>query len=181
MLAQREESALLIVDMQERLLPAMAERENLVKNARTLLAAAARLAVPVVVSEQYVKGLGPTVAPIREALPAGAAVMEKVSFSCLGDDALARHLAGLKRPQIIVAGIEAHVCVLQTAEQLLAAGHAVFVIADATSSRAPANHGAAMARLAGAGCIVATTEMVLFEWLQRAATPEFRELSLLVK
>jgi len=181
MLLQRENSCLIIVDIQERLLPAMIGRDGVVRNAGILLKAAARLDVPVIASEQYSKGLGPTVPELRQALPAAATIIEKVSFSCLGDDAFARRLRELDRSQIVVAGIEAHVCVLQTADQLLAAGFDVFVVADATASRTTVSHDLAMARLARAGCAVVTAEMVVFEWLQVAGTPEFKDLSALIK
>jgi nicotinamidase-related amidase len=181
MLVQRDNACLLIVDVQARLLPAMADRDEVVKNAAVLLKAAARLDIPVIASEQYPKGLGPTVPEIARSLPAGATVIEKMSFSCLADETFARRLRELGRTQVVVAGIEAHVCVLQTAEQLIASGHDVFVVADATSSRTPASHDLAMARLARAGCTIVSTEMVVFEWMQVAGTPEFRELSALIK
>jgi len=181
MLLQRENSCLIVVDIQERLLPAMIGRDGVVRNTGILLQAAARLDVPVIASEQYPKGLGPTVPELRQALPPAATIIEKASFSCLGEDAFARRLRELDRSQIVVAGIEAHVCVLQTAGQLLAAGFDVFVVADATASRTPVSHDLAMARLARAGCAVVTAEMVVFEWLQVAGTPEFKDLSALIK
>ncbi|MCU0837598.1 MAG: hydrolase [Rhodospirillales bacterium] len=181
MLVDRETSCLAIVDIQTKLLPAMTDSASLVNNATLLLQAASRLALPVLVSEQYAKGLGPTVAEIRQALPASAAIVEKVSFSCLVEEAFARRLEQLGRRQIVVAGIEAHVCVLQTADQLVAAGFDVFVVADATASRTLASHQAAMQRLAACGCTIVTTEMVIFEWLRVAATPEFKALSALIR
>ncbi len=138
------------------------------------------MAFPCSPPEQYPKGIGHLVAPIGELLPAGS-VVEKVHFSCMADADFARRFAALGRRQAVVAGLEAHVCVLQTAEGLLAAGNDVFVVADAVSSRLPANHAMAMRRLEGAGARIVTTEMVVFEWLGQAATPEFRELSRLIK
>jgi nicotinamidase-related amidase len=180
MLLNSAESCLLVIDIQARLLPAMTAPSQVADNAAVLIRAAKRLQVPVLASEQYPQGIGRTVPEIAALLPAGC-VAEKVHFSCLGDQALAARFDAMGRRQAVLAGIEAHVCVLQTAEDLLAAGRQVFVVADATSSRSPANHQAALQRLAAAGARIVTTEMVVFEWLARAATPEFRELSALIK
>jgi nicotinamidase-related amidase len=180
MLLQRDASCLVLIDIQERLLPAMADPAGVVKNTQILLRSAATLGVPVLASEQYAKGLGPTVAELANLLPADA-VVEKLSFSCLGEEAFAARLRALDRRQVVVVGIEAHVCVLQTADPLVAAGYDVFVVADATSSRVALNHELAMARLARCGCSIVTTEMVVFEWLQVAGTPEFKALSALVR
>lgn len=180
MLINAAESCLLVVDIQERLLPAVAEPGTVVANTAVLLKSAETLGIPVLASEQYPKGIGHTVAEVAALLPAGV-VVEKLHFSCLADEAFSRRLAGLGRRQAVVVGLEAHVCVLQTAEGLLAAGHDVFVVADAVASRRPANHAAAMRRLEGAGARIVTTEMVVFEWLAQAGTPAFRALSRLIK
>ena len=147
---------------------------------RVLIEAAGRLSIPVLASEQHPRGLGPTVSEVRELLPGGS-VVEKMHFSCLGDAGFARRLDDVGRPQAVLAGIEAHVCVLQTAEDLIASGRQVFVVADATGSRTSASHETAMTRLRAAGAFVVTTEMVVFEWLERAGTPEFKALSALIK
>jgi nicotinamidase-related amidase len=173
-------SQLLVVDMQERLLPAVADAERVIARVRLMIAAAARLGVPVTVSEQYPKGLGATVATLREALSQDAAILPKLSFSCLGEPALAARLAALSRPQLVVCGAEAHVCVLQTALTALAT-HEVFIVADATSSRDPANARLAMDRARAAGCVIVSSEMVVFEWLERAGTDDFRALAPLLK
>ncbi len=180
MLISRDKSCLLVVDVQARLAPAMAAERMVVDNTRLLLKAAGRLDVPVLVSEQYRRGLGPTVEAVAEFVPDGA-VVEKMHFSCMNDAGFAGQFRQTGRPMAVVAGIEAHVCVLQTVEQLLESGNAVFVVADATSSRTPANHAAALERMRHAGARVVTTEMVVFEWLEKAGTPEFKELSALVK
>jgi nicotinamidase-related amidase len=180
MLVNAGESCLLVVDVQERLLPAVTDGEAVVENTAILLKAAAALDVPVLASEQYPKGIGHTVPELSALLPADA-VVEKVHFSCLADAGFAGRFAALGRRQAVIAGLEAHVCVLQTAEQILADGHDVFVVADAVSSRAPANHAAALRRLEAAGARIVTTEMVVFEWLGQAGTPAFRELSRLIK
>lgn len=180
MLIDPNTSSLLVIDVQARLLPKMAAARDVVDNVTVLLKAAARLDIPVLVSEQYRKGLGTTVAELQPLLPSGN-VIEKLAFSCLGENAFATRLRDLGRAQAVVAGIEAHVCVLQTAEQLLENGVRVFVVADATSSRVPASHARALERLRAAGAVIVTTEMVVFEWLRRAGTPEFKEISALIK
>jgi nicotinamidase-related amidase len=180
MLIERELSCLLVVDVQARLAPAMAATRQVIDNVGILLAAAQRLDVPILASEQYRRGLGPTVPEVAKHLPDGA-VVEKLHFSCLGDENFALRFRSINRPQAVVAGIEAHICVLQTAEQLLDGGKDVFVVADATSARTPANHAAALERMRAAGARIVTTEMVVFEWLEKAGTPEFKELSGLIK
>jgi len=180
MLLDATRCCLLVIDVQEVLVPAMADPARVIKGAALLMQAANRLAIPVVVSEQYPRGLGPTVAELRALAPEGA-VLDKVHFSCAADSALKGKLDGAGAKQVVIVGIEAHVCVLQTALELLAEGWEVFVVADATASRTEANHALAMARLAAAGATIGSVEMVVFEWLRRAGTPEFKELSKLVK
>jgi nicotinamidase-related amidase len=181
MLLDAAKASLLVVDVQERLLPAMVEPAQVVAKASILLQAAAMLSLPVAVSEQYPKGLGHTVA----ALPRGdAVVMEKMSFSCWRDAGLRQHFIHLHengRPLVIVAGIEAHVCVLQSCLDLAQAGFGVFAVADAMSSRAPTSVALALHRMRQAGVEVVNAEMVVFELLQRASTPAFKALSALIR
>lgn len=177
---RNEKSCLLVVDVQSRLLPAIAAPERVVANTAVLIQAARRLNVPILVSEQNPRGLGTTVEALA-AMVSPDEVAAKMHFSCLGDDGFGRRLAALGRSQAVVVGIEAHVCVLQTALDLVADDHAVFVVADATGSRAPDNHALAMARLRAAGAAIVSTEMVVFEWLEKAGTPEFRALTALIK
>ncbi|MBP2298596.1 hydrolase [Azospirillum picis] len=176
-----QESVLVVVDLQERLLPAIHGAGPVLRHAAMLLRGAAALSVPVVVTEQYPRGLGATVAEVRAELPPGTPVIEKISFSSTGEAAFNRALDDLARPQVVLCGTEAHVCVLQTALGLQEAGRSVFVVADAVSSRSPANHHTAIERLRGAGITIVTTEMVLFEWLERAGTPAFKQLIALIK
>lgn len=180
MLMSATASCLLVVDIQERLLPKMAMPEAVVENATVLIKSARRLDIPVLVSEQYPRGLGGTVADLVPLLRSDEKV-EKVHFSCIGEEAFANRFWALNRRQAVVAGLEAHVCVLQTVEDLLATGIETFVVEDATSSRTEKNHSAAMVRLREAGAHVVCTEMVVFEWLAKAGTPTFRELSALIK
>ncbi len=180
MLMKADGSCLLFVDVQTRLAPVVADAEQVVDNTAILMKSAARLGVPMLVSEQYPKGLGASVDELARLAP-NDAVIEKVDFSCLGDAEFARRFDALGRSQAIVAGMEAHVCVLQTAMNLVERGSEVFVVSDAVSSRNRANADAALDRLRAAGAEVVTTEMVVFEWLGRAGTPEFKELSALIK
>ena len=175
MLIRRSDSALFVVDEQARLAPAMFSREQALANTAILIKAATRLGVPVIASEQYPKGLGPTVPEIAALLPAGP-MAEKIHFSCASDPGILARVSGLGRGQIVVAGMEAHVCVLQTALGLKERGYEVHVVADATSSRRPESHALAMDRLRLAGIPVVSTEMVVFEWLEQAGSAEFREL-----
>lgn len=180
MLIERSRSALLLVDVQENLLPAMADPDSLLPRLVLLLRGAARLGVPVLASEQYRKGLGPTVPALRALLPEEA-VGEKLAFSCAADAGLRARIAGLGRPQVVLAGIEAHVCVLQTALGLLRIGLSPVVVADGVMSRRPSDRELALARLRQAGVVVASSEMVLFEWLGEAGTDAFRDLLRLIR
>jgi nicotinamidase-related amidase len=176
----RARSGLLVVDIQERLLPAMSEPDRVVQNAVRLIKGAAILDVPVFATEQYRKGLGGTVPEVAAAL-AGTAPVEKVAFSACG---VPGFLAALKARQVsdaILCGIEAHVCVAQTCLDLLDAGFRVFVTADAVSSRTPENHRLGLERMRDAGAVIVSTEMVLFELLEQAGTERFKRILELVK
>jgi len=179
MLIKIEQSALLVIDIQERLAPAMQGIDDVIKNTKTLLRAATLLEAPVLVSEQYPKGLGITVPDLRPMISEGT--IEKISFSCMGEADFAERFTSLGRGQAVVAGIESHVCVLQTVMDLLASGIQVFVVSDATSSRTTANCELALRRMQAAGAEIVSTEMVVFEWLGHAGTDAFRELSRLIK
>jgi nicotinamidase-related amidase len=173
-LVRAADSALAVIDIQERLACAMAARESVVRATGILLEAAALLHIPVFVTEQYPRGLGPTAPEVAARLPAGCTRIEKTAFSACG-------CLPLDRPQVVLAGMEAHVCVLQTALELAAAGREVFVVADAVCSRAEANRLNALARMQAAGIVVASTESVLFEWLRDASHEHFRAVSRLIR
>jgi len=178
--ARRELSTLLVIDVQERLLPHIEDRDNVVKHCGRIVQAAGILGVPVVCTEQYPKGLGRTVSPLRELL-GDVPIREKLAFSCCGAEGLTDDLWARGRPQIVVVGIEAHVCVQQTVLDLLGAGFGVFVAADAVSSRRALDRWAALDRMRQAGAVVTTTEAVMFEWLRVAGTAEFKQVAALVK
>ena len=173
-------TCLLVVDVQERLLPVMADKAAVEKNVQILLQAARRMNVPILASEQYPKGLGPTVPSVRGLLNDDE-VIEKMAFSCMGEEGFVSRFSELGRRRVVLCGIESHVCVLQTALDLLDLGVDVIVIADAVSSRTPENKALGLERLRAAGAQVASVEMAVFEWLERAGTPEFKELSGLIK
>ncbi|ODA66881.1 putative isochorismatase [Methyloligella halotolerans] len=184
MLMDKERSQLLIVDMQERLLPAMSDADDVTKACERLVRGAQALDLPITVSEQYPKGLGPTAEPLRQTLGNSATVMEKVEFSCFRNAAIRHRLEELRRkgrPQVVVAGIEAHICVLQTALDLAAQGFETFVAADAIGSRLDESRRLAMGRMLHADVSVVNAEMVLFEWVGKAGSPEFKEIQALVK
>ncbi len=180
MLIDRESACLVLVDIQERLLPAMTGGDEVVRSAVILARAAVRLGIPVLSSEQYPRGLGATVAPVAEVAPRELA-FEKTEFSCLRNDAFRRRFRELRRVQPVVLGIEAHVCVLQTAVDMVAEGCETMVVADGVASRTVANRDLALQRMARGRIDVVSTEMVLFEWLRQAGTPEFKELSPLIR
>ncbi|MCC5979349.1 MAG: isochorismatase family protein [Salinarimonas sp.] len=184
MLIETERAILLIVDFQERLMPAIHAGEAAAARAAILIRAAGTLSLPVEVTEQYPRGLGPTVAPIRDILPETARIHEKITFSALRDPAFAAYFAAMRdvgRDQIVIVGAEAHVCVLQTALDLQNAGYQIFYVADAVGSRAPESVDLAIARARQAGCVIVNSEMVVFEWMERAGNGTFRALSKLIK
>jgi nicotinamidase-related amidase len=180
MLLDRCRSVLFIVDMQARLAPAMEGAEAILARTRILLEAASRLEIPIVVSEQYPQGLGHTDERLLP-LPESARVLPKLAFSAARDPAIREHLDRLGRPQVVLAGMETHVCVLQTALGLREAGHEVAVVADAVGSRLPERRELGLARMRARGVEVVDSEMVVFEWLGEAGTPVFRELSRLIR
>ena len=184
MLLARDKSQLLIVDVQAKLVDAISGNDRIVDRCVRLVRAARMLDVPITLSEQYPQGLGPTVDPIRDAFANSGLVLDKVEFSCLKSEPLRERLHELRRQgrsQVVIGGIEAHVCVLQTAIDLEAQGFEAFVAADAIGSRSKDSRKLAVTRLLKAGADVVDTEMVLFEWLERAGTREFKELHALIK
>jgi nicotinamidase-related amidase len=165
-------AVLLLIDLQERLMPVIADHETIVARAVRLAEAATLLDVPVRATEQHPKGLGSTV-PSLAGYP--QAVMAKTSFSAAGDPGFAE-LLPVGTGHVVVAGVEAHVCVLQTVLDLLAAGRRVAWAADATGSRDPADRTAAIERARQHGAEIVTSEMVLFEWLRDAKHPSFKQV-----
>ena len=180
MFMDSEHCCLVIVDIQAKLNPVMFDPARAPTGAAKLLKGAAILGVPALLSEQYPKGIGATVDDLQALMPAGCPI-EKDSFSCLANDAFIQRFDALERPQVVIAGIETHVCVMQTALHFLSGGAEVFVVADASASRLRESHDAGLERIRDAGGWVVTVEMVLFEWLKRSGTPEFKQISQLIK
>ncbi len=172
------DSVLVVIDVQDKLLAAMPTGQALVREVAFLLDVAAVLGVPAVATEQYPKGLGPTTADLARRLPGD--IPTKTAFSCCGAAGFLADLRGRGRRTVVLAGMEAHVCVLHTALDLLAAGFAVFLPADAVASRAPLDHEVALRRLERAGAVVTTAEATAFEWAGDAAHPQFKAVSKLV-
>lgn len=177
---RRDQSVLLVVDIQERLLPVIEGGQALLAAAGRLVRAAELFEIPILCTEQYPRGLGPTVEPLRSLL-GSQRIREKVAFSCCGAEGLPAEVAGLGRPQVVVVGIEAHVCVQQTVLDLLGAGYRSYVAADAVSSRYPLDRDIAFERMRQAGAVITTSESVMFEWLEVAGTAEFKQISRIVK
>jgi nicotinamidase-related amidase len=176
-LLSAERSVLLLLDLQQRLMPAIHDGDAVITRAARLAEAALLLDVPVVATEQYPAGLGPTV----EALACyPRATMAKTMFSAAAEPGFQALLPAGAR-EVVIAGCETHVCVLQTALDLLGSRHRVILAADATGSRDPADHRAAVDRARQHGAEVVTTEMVLFEWLRDARHPSFRQVHKLLK
>ena len=176
----RSECQLLIIDMQEKVLAPIPVREQLVANCGKLIEAAKLFSVPVVITEQYPKGLGPTVSELRGRL-SDITTPEKLRFSAV--EALNWGMAAERsddRFKVVIAGIEAHVCVLQTVLDLLICGYQVHVAADAIGSRGKLDWKLALKRMASSGAVITTTEAILFEWCETAGTAEFKQLSKLV-
>ncbi len=178
-LLDRRRATLLVVDVQEKINAVMADEGHLPRLA-VLLEACDALGVPILATEQYPQGLGPTVGELSERLPAPPLV--KLTFSCPRDPQVGQALeSDPDRRQVVVTGIEAHVCILQTTLDLLAAGFEVHVPHDATNSRRPQDKEWALRRMAAAGAVITSTESVLFELLERCATDEFKAVSKMLK
>ena len=177
----RANTVLLVIDVQERLAAAMdpARFAQVLKNNEILVETAKTLGLPVVATEQYPKGLGPTVPSLRQALAAEPTA--KTAFSCVAVEDVANRLREGGRKQVIVTGMETHVCVYQTVRDLLGDGFIPFVPRDAVLSRTPENHETGLALMREAGATVTSTETVVFDLLGAAGTPEFKKLSGLVK
>jgi len=176
MLLSREKSALLVIDVQEKLAPLVLNSKDMISNCSWLQKLAVRLSVPTLISEQYPKGLGETVSPLG-AYKSPANFFSKVHFSCMSDEKFNDHLKMQEKTQIVLVGIEAHVCVLQTAMEMKNKGYDVFVAVNAVSSRYENDLQYGLKRMEQAGIHLVTCEMIFFEWIKKAGTREFKDLS----
>jgi len=179
-LIQRDGCVLVVIDVQEKLLPFIYEKELVVRNTLKLIEFAKTLNIPIVWTEQYPGGLGQTVEPIRKAL-SGYTPIEKVTFSCFGVEGFRGSLRAHHARTLILTGIETHVCVMQTALDGLDAGYRVCVVRDAVSSRTPENKQVGIERVRDSGGVITSTEGIMFEILERAGTPEFKSVAPLLK
>jgi nicotinamidase-related amidase len=175
-----ERSQLVVVDIQEKLGAVMPEKvlARVIRNTQLLLSTAGSLGIPVTVTEQYPKGLGATDARVTGSIPASAGRIQKTRFSCVGAAGFDTSTA---RPQIVLTGMESHICVLQTAMDLLGAGLQPYVVEDAVCSRKLENYENALRRLEQAGVVIITAESVVFEWLRDARHPQFKAVSAQVR
>ena len=180
----REDAVLIVVDVQERLVPAIDKElyARSLKNFKIAIEAAGTLGLPIVLTEQYPKGLGRTVPDVLQALEGKTYErIEKVAFSCARDEAFLAALAKTVRRQVVLIGMETHVCVYQTSVDLVNAGYEVFVLDDAVSSRFPHNYRSGIAALRDAGAVVISTETAVFQMMKVAGTPEFKKISSLLR
>ncbi len=175
-----DNTILVLIDFQERLFPAMQEKEKLLRNVLKLIEGAKVLEIPIVLTEQYPKGLGPTLPEIKELLP-DIEPIEKVCFNCCDEGAFGMALESLKRKQVLVAGIETHICVYQTAVALVRTGYEVQVVVDCVSSRDPLNKRVSLFKMGAAGISPTTVETALFELLKVARGDKFKLISNIVK
>jgi nicotinamidase-related amidase len=174
---QPDECILLVVDIQEKLLPPIFNKEQLIRNSQLLIRLAGLLRLPVIATTQYAKGLGGTVPEISSLLD-GAAVYDKLEFSCFGSDQFCGEMKSLPagRNTVLVCGMEAHICVMQTVIGALNRGYLVHVAADAVGSRAESNYQIGLRRMEAAGAVISSTEMMMYELMRASGTPVFKEM-----
>jgi nicotinamidase-related amidase len=176
----RERTTLVVIDMQEKLLPTVFERERVLRNTILLMRTARALEIPIVLTTQYARGLGATVPQVAREAP-GTTPLDKVAFGCLGDEHILLRLASLGRTQLLVAGIESHICVAQTVLGALGHHYVVHVASDATGSRAENNWRVGLARMDRAGAVISSAEMAVYELLRRSDGEAFRKILPLLK
>ena len=176
-----EDSLVLIIDVQEKLLNAVFNKEQVEKKSAIVAEAAKILGIPVVVTEQYPKGLGNTIPAVKNALAEDTEIFEKTAFSALNNEEILEAIKKHNKKQILIFGIETHICVSQTTAALRELGYEVSVIKDACGSRAEEEYLAGLERMKDNGAYIITTEIALFEWLKGAKHPNFKEVQTLIK
>jgi nicotinamidase-related amidase len=179
-LVSQKGTVLVIIDVQEKLFANMAEKEVLAENLAKLAQFAHIIKIPIILTEQYPKGLGQTISHVKELVP-NLQPIEKVEFSCFGSQRFKEALARTQAETLILAGIETHICVTQTAIDGLENGFRTYVVEDATSSRSLEDKDTAIHRIRQSGVVVVSTEMLIYELLKKAGTPEFKETLRLVR
>lgn len=178
-IAQREHTALLVIDVQERLMPVIQDAQRIFDNVNKLLRGAETLGLETIITEQYPKGLGNTCKEIQ--LPQTPNIIEKVCFSCMMSDPVSDQLKLTNVKDLVICGAESHICVLKTTLDALKAGYNVHVVADAVGSRTAENKQLALERMRQSGAFIVSTEMILFMLLDKAGTDEFKAISKLIK
>lgn len=178
-MVKKDKTVFVIIDVQERLMPVIEGEQQVLENVNRLIEGAGILGVPLLVTEQYPKGLGHTSAEVE--LPEGQEVIEKICFSCVGSDTFNQKLKELGAENLVIAGVETHICVLKTALEALDAGYKVHVVADAVGSRKQYSKEIALDRMRQVGAYVVTTEMILFQLMDAAGTDEFKQISKLIR
>ncbi len=177
-----ETSALIVVDIQDRLFRVMSDRDDMLEQSIKVISGIKKLKIPIIITEQYPKGIGQTLAPIIEALGDDYKPIEKVEFSCLANEEFSKTLTKLKYvTDLFVIGIEAHVCIFQTVLDAIKGGYTVHLLTDAVSSRSKLNREIGINRCEKMGAYLSSVEMILFQLLKKAGTPEFKEISRIVK
>lgn len=179
-LLSREDAALVIIDIQEKLFPLVAEKKKVLRNLRKIIQFAKIINMPIILTEQYPKGLGQTIPEIKELLP-DIEPIEKIEFNSFHSKKFREAVESLGVKTLIIAGIEAHVCISQTSIEGVNNGYRVCVLSDAVSSRYPEDKEVALERMMQSGVIIASTEMVMFELLRKAGTREFKEVLEIIK
>jgi nicotinamidase-related amidase len=175
-----DKAVLVVIDMQGKLAQSMHCRELLFENVQKIIKGAQVLGLPLLLTEQNPKGLGPTIPEIADLVP-GVRRIPKLSFSCCGDETFSRELSGLQRRQVLLCGIEAHVCLYQTTIDLVSSGYEVHVLADAVSSRTAENKAIGLQKMKDAGASITSVETALFELLRVAEGPVFKQIISIVK
>ncbi len=178
-LLQKEQTALLVIDVQERLMPVIHEQEKIFANVNKLLRGAEILGLETIITEQYPKGLGNTCKEVE--IGENKTLIEKMCFSCMLSEPVTEQLKLTNKKSLIVCGVESHICVLKTTLDALKQGYEVHVVADAVSSRAAENKQIALDRMRQAGAFITSVEMILFMLLDKAGTDEFKAISKLIK
>lgn len=180
---RRDDTLLLLIDIQERLFKPMPPlvQGQMIQNIKLLLALAKRIGIPVLVTEQYPKGLGETIPELKEVLEDSYSPITKLSFSCCGEESFPQHIQQMNKNQIILTGMETHVCVCQTALDLLAQDHQLFVPRDAVCSRKKTDWQTGLDLMKMTGAVITTTETLIFQLLEKAGTEEFKYMSQLLK
>jgi nicotinamidase-related amidase len=179
---QKSKCALILVDLQEKLFRVMSGQEELLRNSLKLISGIRALKIPIIVTEQYPNGIGKTIEPVINALGSDYNPISKLEFSCFGNEDFVKELKGLKGvDNLIIMGIEAHVCIFQTVMDALKKGYGVHLITDAVSSRSVNNKKIGIDRCASMGAFLSCTEMALFQLLKKAGTVEFKSISKILK